>query len=69
MTEWKVSMKVKKTFHGINGYIEENEGTITKIENDIIYVDEGWGITYNLQGKENENFFSPIRSEIEPMKE
>lgn len=69
MIDWKVGMKVKKTLYGIGGYKEEDEGVITKIENDIIYVDEGWGITYNIQGQENENFFPPMRSEIKPFVE
>ena len=67
MTDWKVGMKVKKTFHGLDGYTEEYEGEITKIENGIIYVDEEWGITFNQQGKEIENFFLPMRSEITPL--
>ena len=67
MIDWKVGMKVKKIFHGINGYTEEDEGIITKIENDVIYFNEEWGITYDLEGKEIENFFPPMRSEIRPL--
>lgn len=67
MIDWKVGMKVKKTLYGISGYTEETEGVITKIENGIIYVDEEWGITFDLMGKELENFFLPMRCEIEPL--
>jgi hypothetical protein len=69
MTKWRVGQKVTKIFHGIEGYKETHEAEITKIADGVIYVDNERGITFNQQGKEIENFFFPMRSEIVPLEE
>lgn len=67
---FKVGMKVKKILHGFGGYIEENERIVAKIENDVVYLDDGsggyeYGVTYDINtGRELENFFLPMYSEI-----
>jgi hypothetical protein len=66
--QWKKGMVVTKIFHGIGGYKEEYEAVVTKVDNKkgIVYVDNETGITFNFQGKENENFFPGMYSEIKP---
>lgn len=70
--KWKRGMKVVKTFHGLDGYIETQDGTVGKIDlkKGIVYFDNGQGtetgITYDLNGREIENFFPPMWSEIKP---
>ena len=64
--KWFVGMKVVKTLHGLDGYTEKSEGTITKIDAGVIYVDDEWGITYGMDGRELQNFFPPMYSEIVP---
>ncbi len=65
---WNVGMMVRKVFHGIGGYRETSSAVVTRINKKTrtIYVDDETGITYDLNGREKENFFPPMYSEIIP---
>jgi hypothetical protein len=69
---WNKGMRVVKTFHGTEGYTETEEGRVGRIDRrlGIVYFDNGQevetGITFDLSGRERENFFPPMWCEIRP---
>lgn len=69
---FKKGMKVKKIFKGIGGFREETEAVVGKVSKGVVYLSDGQGgietgVTYNMRGKEIENFFLPMTSEIIPL--
>ena len=70
--KWKKGMRVIKIFHGLGDYTETQAGTIGKVDlkKGIVYFandeETEQGITYDLNGRERENFFPPMWSEIKP---
>jgi len=66
---WAVGDSAVKMFYGIQGYREATivEVTTVDIKTGTIYVDGETGITYDANGKEKENFFPGMRSEITPV--
>lgn len=74
---FKKGMKVIKTFKGLGGYRETAEATVGKVskkENTVWLINKGGsgpddletGITYDLRGREKENFFPGMTSSIAP---
>lgn len=68
-TKFKKGMTVIKIFHGLDGYTERANAIIGKVTKNAIYLNDGEGnleegITYDHNGREIENFFSPMWSEI-----
>jgi hypothetical protein len=68
---WKKGDKCAKMFYGIQGYREASIVEVTSIDlkTGTIFVDGETGITYDANGKEKENFFPGMRSEITPLPE
>jgi hypothetical protein len=66
---WTVGTKAVKIFHGLSGYREARVVEITSIDTKTrtIYVDNETGITYDVNGREKENFIPGMRSEITPL--
>jgi hypothetical protein len=71
MPAWKIGMKVKKTFHGVQGYTEETEGVVTACDEgcDTVIVNGEHGVTYDWSGMEKEMFFPGMYSSIEALPE
>lgn len=67
--DWAVGQKAVKIFHGLNGYREAKIVEVTSVDvgGATIYVDEETGITYDANGREKENFFPGMHSEITPL--
>ena len=66
--EFKEGQKVVKIFYGIAGYRKAYLAKVTSVKNNIVKIDENEGVTYSaITGKELENFFPPMRSEITPL--
>jgi hypothetical protein len=66
--QFKKGQQVVKMFYGVDGYREATLATVTKVAKGVAFVDEGTGITYDAKtGRELENFFAGMRSEITPL--
>lgn len=72
---FKKGMMVVKTFKGMGGYRETSEATVGKVSkkaNTVWLANDGspgdleWGVTYDLEGREKENFFPGMTTTIRP---
>jgi len=66
--EFKKGMKVVKMFYGLEGYREATMGKVTKVSKGVAYFEDDSGVTFDAKtGRELENFFPGMRTEITPL--